>query len=69
MTLTQEEHYQEFLKRIPTREAFRAEVEGKLKAVQESGFPHGLDDNDIDMFLSLVPLNTLGKPQFWPPET
>lgn len=65
--LTQEQHYQAFLARIPTEEAFVAEVQGKLKAIKDSGWPLGLKDADINMLCSLLPLNTVGEPQFWPP--
>lgn len=65
--LTPEEHYQEFLKRIPTKKAFQDEIEGKLKAVAASGFPSPISDDQISFLCSILPINILGKPQFWPP--
>lgn len=67
MAKSQEEHYQEFLSRIQTRDAFREEIRGKLKAIEASGFPTDITDSQIDFLCSVLPLNTIGKPPFWPP--
>lgn len=67
--MSQEDHYNNFLARIPTIEAFRAEIKGKLEAIRENSFPIGLDDDShISLLVSLLPLDTIGKPQFWPPQ-
>ncbi len=63
---TSEEHYQEFLSRIPTREAFRAEMIGKLNAVIGDGYPLPISKENIMELVAILPMDTLGDPQVWP---
>lgn len=66
--MTSDEHWRNFLSRIRTREAFYAEMEGKLKAVIASGYPLPIGEKDIGELLAIMSLDTLGDPQFWPPK-
>lgn len=66
--ISADEHYKNFLSRIQTREAFQAEIKGKLHAVLRSGYPLEIRPNQIDELVAILPMDTLGSPQFWPPK-
>lgn len=63
-----DEHYQKFLARIGTREEFQIEMEGKLKAVIESGYPLGIRKEQVSEIVAILALDIVGDPQFWPPQ-
>ena len=62
----QDYHYSEFLSRIQTRDEFHAEMVGKINAVLDSGYPLPIARNQINEIVSILSLNTIGNPQFWP---
>lgn len=63
-----EAHYRKFLARIQTRNDFHKEMTGKLEAVIDSGYPLPIDKKDISELVTIMAMDTLGDPQYWPPK-